>query len=134
MRFTPTRIVLLLELASLAASAGCLHPCEYFRNGCKVGPNYSPPAAAVEQHWLDVADRRVRDDRQVPCYWWGVFNDPVLCGLVGDAADQNLTLRQAGFRVLQARDQLCITTGNVFPPATRRFWQLSSSGQQRRLL
>ena len=44
-----------------------------------------------------------------------------------DAATQNLTLQQAGFRVLQARAQLGIVRGEVFPQ------QQDMSGSYRRL-
>lgn len=47
--------------------------------------------------------------------WWMVFNDPVLDSLIDSAVTQNLTLREAGFRVLQARAQLGFAQGNLFP-------------------
>ncbi len=49
------------------------------------------------------------------CQWWGVFHDPILNDLICTAYHQNLTLRKAGFRVLQARAQLGIAIGNIFP-------------------
>src|SRR5207244_1895460 len=47
--------------------------------------------------------------------WWTVFKDPVLDALIGNAYLQNLSLRQAGFRILQARAQLGISLGQLFP-------------------
>jgi NodT family efflux transporter outer membrane factor (OMF) lipoprotein len=47
--------------------------------------------------------------------WWQVFNDPVLDSLIANAYQQNLSLREAGTRVLQARAQLGIAVGNFFP-------------------
>jgi NodT family efflux transporter outer membrane factor (OMF) lipoprotein len=47
--------------------------------------------------------------------WWGVFKDPVLDWLICNAFQQNLSLREAGTRVLQARAQLGIATGGLFP-------------------
>ena len=47
--------------------------------------------------------------------WWGVFKDPILNDLICTAYHQNLTLREAGFRVLEARAQLGIAVGNIFP-------------------
>ena len=35
--------------------------------------------------------------------WWTVLNDPVLDKLICFAYQENLTLRQAGFRILEAR-------------------------------
>jgi NodT family efflux transporter outer membrane factor (OMF) lipoprotein len=103
-------------LAAAALSAGgCTSVGEYVRNGFKVGPNYSPPGASVAEHWIDEADRRVRTDSDPPARWWTVFNDDVLNGLIERAASQNLTLREAGFRILAARAQLGIARGNFFP-------------------
>ncbi len=84
-------------------------------NGLKVGPNYCPPDAAVAPNWIDASDKRVRSDSDDLSQWWRVFNDPVLDGLINDAYRQNLTLREAGFRVLAARAQLGIAIGNLFP-------------------
>lgn len=44
-----------------------------------------------------------------------VFQDPVLDHLIAAAGRQNLSLREAGLRILQARAQLAITAGNLFP-------------------
>jgi NodT family efflux transporter outer membrane factor (OMF) lipoprotein len=69
----------------------------------------------VEQHWIDAADRRVHEDSDLPRRWWTVFHDEKLNNLVLSASRQNLTLRQAGFRILEARAQLGIVQGNLFP-------------------
>ena len=47
--------------------------------------------------------------------WWRVFNDPVLNGLIDRAYKENLTLRIAGLRVVEARAQLGISIGQLFP-------------------
>jgi outer membrane protein TolC len=47
--------------------------------------------------------------------WWKAFNDPVLDRLIARAYRDNLTLQQAGVRVLQARAQLGIAVGEIFP-------------------
>jgi outer membrane protein TolC len=44
-----------------------------------------------------------------------VFNDPVLLRLIELAYEQNLTLRTAGVRVLEARAQLGIAIGEIYP-------------------
>ena len=44
-----------------------------------------------------------------------MLNDPALDALVADAYRQNLTLRDAGFRVIQARALLGVSIGNFFP-------------------
>jgi len=94
---------------------GCTPLKEYVHNGFKVGPNYQRPVAQVAPDWIDAADVRVRKDPEELSRWWTVFNDPVLNALVCDSYRQNLTLREAGFRVLQARAQLGIARGEFFP-------------------
>src|SRR5262245_684464 len=94
---------------------GCTPLKEYVHNGFKVGPNYQRPAAAVAPAWIDANDERIRKESDDLTRWWAVFNDPVLNALVCDAYRQNLTLREAGFRVLQARAQLGVARGELFP-------------------
>jgi NodT family efflux transporter outer membrane factor (OMF) lipoprotein len=94
---------------------GCTGPREYVHNGFKVGPNYCQPAAPVAETWIDANDHRVRQETVDISRWWRVFNDPVLEGLVHEAYNQNLTLKEAGFRILEARAQLDISIGNIFP-------------------
>ena len=47
--------------------------------------------------------------------WWAVFNDPTLTRLIQLAYQQNLTLRTAGVRVLEARARLGIAIGEFYP-------------------
>ena len=76
------------------------HWCD---NGGKVGPNYCPPDAAVADRWIDAADQRLQTRPVDVTCWWTVFNDPALDGLVAAASRQNLSLRVAGLRILEAR-------------------------------
>src|SRR5689334_8454131 len=87
------------------AVSGCTGPVEYVRNGFKVGPNYRRPPAPVASNWIDADDVRVRSADDDLSRWWTVFNDPALDSLICLAYQQNLTLRTAGFRVLEARAQ-----------------------------
>jgi NodT family efflux transporter outer membrane factor (OMF) lipoprotein len=113
---------------SLALSgAGCTPLTEYVHNGFKVGPNYKRPPAPVAQHWIDSDDVRVRSVEADDSHWWTVFNDPALNDLVQTAYRQNLTLREAGFRVLQARAQVGIAVGEIFPQT-----QVMNGGYSRR--
>jgi len=107
-------VIFSLMLAALLLS-GCTGPVQYFRNGFKVGPNYKTPPAPVAHAWIDAADKRVRSESDDLSGWWTVFNDPLLNQMMVNAYRQNLTLRQAGFRILEARAQLGIVTGNFFP-------------------
>ena len=110
------RFLWLLVICTAAFSgSGCTPWREYVRNGFKVGPNFQKPAAPVASQWIDAADGRVRSQTEDISRWWTVFNDPVLNGLIENAYRQNLTLREAGFRVLQARALFGIARGSFFP-------------------
>lgn len=94
---------------------GCTPWRQYLDNGFKVGPNFASPPTPVAPEWIDAADERVRSEADDLSAWWQVFDDPVLDNLICTAYRQNLTLREAGFRVLAARAQLGIAVGNLFP-------------------
>jgi NodT family efflux transporter outer membrane factor (OMF) lipoprotein len=109
------RLYCLALLASAMALCGCSGPLEYIHNGFKVGPNYKRPPAPVADQWIDALDPRVRSEEPDDRHWWTVFHDPVLSDLVLTAYNQNLTLREAGWRVLQARAALGVSIGELFP-------------------
>jgi NodT family efflux transporter outer membrane factor (OMF) lipoprotein len=84
-------------------------------SGCMLGPDFHQPATLVAPRWQEVANPAVDSGRSEYRDWWNVFNDPVLSRLVAIAYRQNLTLRSAGVRVLQARAQLGIAIGELYP-------------------
>ncbi|MBN2024459.1 MAG: efflux transporter outer membrane subunit [Pirellulales bacterium] len=106
---------LLLAAASLLAVGGCTSWAEYVANGFKVGPDYRRPTAPVADDWIDADDAGVSDRKDDLCQWWAVFEDPTLDALVQSAVGQNLTLREAGCRVLQARAARAVAVGGLFP-------------------
>ena len=85
--------------------------------GCAmVGPDYQMPTAQVQDTWLEYEDPNLDSTAPIAPQWWkAAFNDPVLDQLVESALAQNLSLRSAGLRVLQARQQLAIAIGDQFP-------------------
>jgi NodT family efflux transporter outer membrane factor (OMF) lipoprotein len=87
----------------------------WVHNGFKVGPDYARPAAAVASEWIDYRDPRVQSEEQDLSEWWRALNDPVLDSLVETAYQQNLSLRVAGARILEARARRGIAAGNLFP-------------------
>ena len=93
---------LAVQAALALLACGCTTLDQWVSNGFKVGPNYHEPPAPVAAQWIDAADPRVvaapPDDA-----WWGVFNDPALNSLIESAYKQNLDLKTAATRVLQAR-------------------------------
>ena len=108
------RSYVLLALA-IFLSGGCTPIREYVANGFKVGPNYCPPEAMVANDWIDAGDVQVHSSPAELGCWWSVFRDPILDELVGEALQQNLSLREAGYRVLQARAARATVVGTLFP-------------------
>jgi NodT family efflux transporter outer membrane factor (OMF) lipoprotein len=82
---------------------------------CLVGPNYTTPKSDVAPAWLPTPAAAPQPLNAADAYWWKVFQDPVLDGLVESAYENNLTLQLAGVRVLGARAQLNKSIGNLFP-------------------
>ena len=73
------------------------------------------PKTTVSPNWLDAGDQRVQTGPSEHRNWWKAFDDPVLDRLIERAYRENLSLRTAGVRVLQARAQLGIAIGEFFP-------------------
>ena len=115
----------------VVAASGCTSFHDYIHNGFKVGPNYCPPKAPVAEHWIDAADVRQPADTESLARWWTVFNDPTLDYLVACAYRQNLTLREAGFRVLQARRPTGDCPGQSISAKSDSLGQLQSHGSGR---
>lgn len=112
----PTRALVVVAICALELLAvGCTSPREWVANGFKVGPNYRPPTVPLAEDWIDADDRRVADTPVEHCWWWTQFDDPVLNELVAEAYRQNLTVREAGARILEARMLRAIAAGNVLP-------------------
>ncbi|MFZ0050850.1 MAG: TolC family protein, partial [Desulfobaccales bacterium] len=81
----------------------------------KLGPDYVRPETKVSQDWLEADDQRVSHEPAEYRSWWQAFKDPVLDRLIGTAYRENLNLRIAGVRVLEARAQLGVAVGNLYP-------------------
>ena len=85
-------------------------------SGCvKVGPNFSPPAAEVSSNWLEASDQRVKTEPANYRTWWEVFNDDALNRVIDTAYRQNISLKIAAVRVLEARALLGIAVGHLYP-------------------
>jgi NodT family efflux transporter outer membrane factor (OMF) lipoprotein len=105
------------------SSIGCTTSLRnWVGNGFQVGPNYRKPAAPVESEWIDYQrDPRVQVGEVDTSQWWMVFNDLTLNELIWRASQQNLTLRVAGTRILQAQAVRGIAAGNIFPQVQQSF-------------
>src|SRR5581483_5297880 len=119
---TPRQNLLLLYyLGVMTFACGCTSVRDYVHNGFKVGPNYQRPAVPVADEWIDSQNPRLAVGEVDYRAWWKVFNDPTLDRLVQLAYQQNISLREAGFRVAQAQAQRRIVAGNIFPQEQQLF-------------
>lgn len=89
--------------------------------GCAVGPNFVRPEAPMPEQWLKADAAGLKRDATDYSQWWRVFDDPVLDRLVEKAYQQNLDLQIAGMRIYEARAQLGIAIGNLYPQSQSAF-------------
>ena len=83
--------------------------------GCAmVGPDFQTPDATLNAGWSGTESRITTQPGEY-AHWWRTFDDPALTGLVELGYQQNLPLRVAGVRVLQARAQLAVAIGQEYP-------------------
>jgi NodT family efflux transporter outer membrane factor (OMF) lipoprotein len=94
-----------------------------------LGPDFVQPEAPRLADWTQEEGDVLSTATPEAAAWWTVFNDPVLDTLVTTAYRQNLSLQIAGLRIMEARAQLGIATGRVYP----QLQQLSGSALQARL-
>ncbi len=97
-----------------------------------VGPDYKRPPVEVNQNWLETKDPRLQSGYQDYRTWWTAFNDPTLDRLIETAYRENLNLRVAGVRVLAARAQLGIATGQLYPQTQQATGSYTKGAHQRR--
>jgi multidrug efflux system outer membrane protein len=82
--------------------------------GCAVGPNYKRPQVPVPPNYRGAEGTAVAESlADVP--WWGVFDDPVLQGLIREAIANNYDLRIAAARVVETRAQAGVAKSFLFP-------------------
>lgn len=91
--------------------------------GCKVGPNYERPSASVNEQW---ESREGVQEAPTASDWWASFEDPTLTRLIEEAHAQNLSLRVAGLRVIEARAARGIAVGDFFPQTQNAFGSISA--------
>jgi NodT family efflux transporter outer membrane factor (OMF) lipoprotein len=89
--------------------------------GCGVGPHYKKPVLNVNPSWSGTGSPQISAQPATESAWWKAFNDPVLEQLIQLAYRQNLTLRVAGLRIMEARAALGIVTGNQYPQVQQAF-------------
>jgi multidrug efflux system outer membrane protein len=87
--------------------------------GCKVGPNYKRPAVDVPGNYRQALAPDIAPASQAPSIadeqWTAIFQDPTLKRLIQDALANNLDLRIAAQRVLEAQAQVGIARSQQLP-------------------
>ena len=105
-----------------------------FVGGCAVGPDFETPEAQVQNNWIEKKDPRVATKSEIKSLWWEVFKDPTLDELVERASEQNLSVQIAGLRILEARAQLGVAIGNMYPQTQEGFGDAQTVKISTRLL
>ncbi len=82
---------------------------------CSVGPDFLTPLAPLAAKWREAGNPSVKTNREDYQRWWAAFRDPTLDRLVEIAYQQNLTLMEAGARVIEARAVLGQAIGEFYP-------------------
>ena len=101
----------LRSIASLSFLAGLL-----VLTGCAaVGPDFETPEAPTPEGWLEAGDSNLSTDTSDHQAWWSNFSDPALEALIQRAYKENQALEIAGLRVYEARAQLGVAVGNLYP-------------------
>ena len=97
-----------------------------FISGCtKLGPDFTgiankPPLPKEWQKDQNVSDAEL-------CEWWKEFHDETLNLLIEKAYTENLDLKSAGLRILQARAALGISEALIYPQVQTLSGNLASS-------
>ncbi len=80
-----------------------------------VGPDFVKPEIDTSADWSEQTGQGLETSLPKLGEWWQIFEDPVLNNLVDTARRNNNTLEIAGLRVLEARAQLGIAIGSLYP-------------------
>ncbi|MEE4270304.1 MAG: efflux transporter outer membrane subunit [Thermoanaerobaculales bacterium] len=108
---TPAAVRSLSILLVMVAAAGV-----FTVGGCTVGPDYEQPELpTVPDAWNTAATEGLADGSAPLQTWWAVFDDPTLNSLIERAGASNLSLREALWRVEEARALRGVVAGARVP-------------------
>jgi multidrug efflux system outer membrane protein len=83
---------------------------------CVVGPDYKKPETKVNNYWFTkFTESNVTLSNETEEKWWKNFNDPVLDQLVKIAVENNLDLKIATSRIMEARANIDEKTAKLLP-------------------
>ena len=95
------------------------------QNGCTVGPDYKPPQVHVDTNFGELnqttsanpaTQTSAVNARGEPIVeWWTTLRDPELDALIDRATSENLDLQRAASRVREARAEVIIAGGKLYP-------------------
>ncbi len=87
--------------------------------GCNVGPNYKRPLADIPAGYRGKLAPEIAESIPAPSFadeqWASIFKDAVLERLVKEALTNNLDLRIAAQRILEARAEVGVVRSQQFP-------------------
>ena len=89
--------------------------CALALGGCTVGPNYVEPEIEPPDAWHTAAVEGLEDGEATLQTWWTVFDDVLLNDLVMRSGAGNLTLREALWKVEEARALRGVVSSNRKP-------------------
>ncbi len=89
----------------------------FWLSGCTMlGPDFESPQAELPEAWVEQDNEFFRKpSTEDSIAWWQQFNDPVLDSLIQVAFKENLSLRSAALRIIEARARLGQVKGNIYP-------------------
>ncbi len=101
-------------------------------NGCMMlGPDFQTPESKIPSGWSQDADtifKKPSADETIG--WWSSFNDPALNNLIALFGEQNLTLQSAALRIIEARAQLAVVQGTLYPQSQKMTGDLLTIGDE----
>lgn len=84
-------------------------------SACALGPDFKRPETKANTLSTFLNEGETVSDQNSMSRWWERIDDPLLPDYINVMLDQNLSLKEAGARVLQARARLGIERGNYYP-------------------
>lgn len=85
--------------------------------GCTMlGPDHTNPVVELPKEWSQQeSELFMYPSSKEQTAWWNYFNDPTLNRLIDLTYTDNLSLQSAAIRILEARAQLSVVRGNLYP-------------------
>src|SRR6185295_13473966 len=85
-----------------------------FLSACAVGPDYAPPPPRAPAAWNSLPPG-VETSREALGAWWEGFQDPTLSSLIRRAIVNNLDLKAATHRVVEAKALYRVEAAAAYP-------------------